>query len=117
MTRRWATAVAVALLVFVIAIPSVGACCVANPGSGIAAMHAAMPCCANHCTMADANSARGQDQTAVSTPLPDTAVVVVVSIADLSSPANASAGCALDGQSSTEFSPPAPFLLHSQFRI
>ncbi len=117
MTQRFAAAVVGVLLVFVTVMPAVGACCVAKPGVRMTAMHASMPCCAEHCTLSRADAARNHDFTAVSAPSPDTVVVVVASIAELSSPANASIGNALIAHSSAEFSPPPPFLLHSQFRI
>ena len=117
MNVRLATAAVVALLVFVIAIPAVGACCVAKQGGRTAAMHASMPCCADHCSLTSSNGAGNQDLAAISAPAPDTAVVVVATIAEFSSPANASIGNALIGQPSVAFSPPPPFLLHSQFRI
>lgn len=117
MTQRFATAVVVVLLVFVIAMPAVGSCCVAKPGARMAAMHASMPCCAEHCTLSSADAARNHDFTAVSAPSPDAAVAVVATIAELSSPADASTGNALIAHSSAEFSPPSFFLLHSQFRI
>lgn len=117
MTARWATTVSVALLVFVIAMPAAGACCVAKPGNRMAMMHASMPCCADHCSLTSSNGAGNQDPTAISAPSPDTAVVVVATIAEPASPANASLARVLIGQSSGAFSPPPPFLLHSQFRI
>lgn len=117
MTVRFATAVVAALLVFVIAIPAVGVCCVAKPDSRMAAMHASMPCCADRCTLTSSNGAGNHDFTAISAPSPDTAVVVVATIAEFLSPANASLANVLIGQSSDAFSPPPPFLLHSQFRI
>ncbi len=117
MSVRLATVAVVALLVFVIAMPAVGACCVTKPGNRIAMMHASMPCCAERCTLTSSNGAGNQDFTAISAPSPDTAVVVVATIAEFLSPANASLSNVLIGQSSAAFSPPPPFLLHSQFRI
>lgn len=117
MSARLATAAVVALLVFVIAIPAVGACCVAKQGSRNAAMHASMPCCADRCTLTSSNGAGNHDFTAISAPSPDTAVVVVATIAQFLSPANASLASGLIGALSNAFSPPPPFLLHSQFRI
>lgn len=76
-----------------------------------------MPCCADRCTLASSDGAGNHDVTAISAPAPEIAVVVVATIAEFLSPANASLASVLIGQSSDAFSLPPPFLLHSQFRI
>lgn len=116
-SARLATAFLAALLVFVVAVPTVGACCVTKPGIKMAAMHASMPCCAERCVLTTSKAASNHDVTAISAPAPETAVVVVVTLANASATADASAGHAAIEPSSLAFSLPPPFLLHSQFRI
>jgi hypothetical protein len=117
MTTRLATAVVVSLLVFATAVPAVGMCCVAKPGNRMAAMHASMPCCAEHCKLSSPDAAHNRDLTAITAPEGNTASAAVAATAELASPASASIAVPATGQSLDAFSPPPPFLLNSQFRI
>jgi hypothetical protein len=113
--HRFATAVAVALVLFVAAVPAAAACCGVNPGGKMAAMHSSMSCCAESCRLTTANTNRDRDMTVGSTPPVSKPLPVVVAIAAPTSPSIASTFNS--ERTANEASAPRAFLIHQQFRI
>lgn len=115
--KRFATPVAVALVVFITALPAAAACCVIQPAGGPASMHASMPCCAETCNITTPKTNRDHDVTLspASSPLqPLQATLAVFPTAVVSSPL-AVAG---DPQESAAHgSAPPTFVANHQFRI
>jgi hypothetical protein len=113
-TKRFATAVTVALVLFVTAtVPAAAVCCLGQPVSRMTAMQS-MPCCTETCTMSNATgSSRDHDVTLTPAPSPQAAASAVTTIVE---PARVPASITPIAQTVIEPSPP-PFLLNAQFRI
>jgi hypothetical protein len=119
MTKRLGAAIAAAVVLFVMAMPAAAVCCVGT-GDRTASMQASMPCCNESCTMSSPKGDRDHDVAVAADPSPEVAAgadagVVVVAPATAGSTV---ATCSLASEHARiNFSPPPPFLVHSQFRI
>jgi hypothetical protein len=113
-TKRFATAVTVALVLFVTAtVPAAAVCCLGQPAATMASMQS-MPCCTETCTMSNAtDSSRDHDVTLTPAPSLQPIASAVTTIVE---PAHVPAGSTPIAQTVIEPSPP-PFLLNAQFRI
>ena len=109
--RRYAMAVAVALVALTTLVPAVGACCVMKPASAPSSMHALMPCCTPTCKLTKNTARRDADYTlaaATATPVPVTVAASVEPTLQITA--------GVDLQPAAFASPPS-FLSHHQFRI
>jgi hypothetical protein len=112
-TKRIATTVALALVLFTAAFPGVAACCVEKPTANMAAMHASMPCCAPGCAISGPKVSR-DSVVAVVSPPPVAAGPALINSID---PVVTTTVTLASERIADEFSSPPPFLAHAQFRI
>jgi hypothetical protein len=116
-TKRFATAVTVALVLFVTAIvPAAAVCCFGQPAGTMASMQS-MPCCAETCTMSNPGTSRDNDPAVAATPAPEIAAGPGVAAVFPSTAATITTVSAATEQTRNEYSAPPPFLAHAQFRI
>lgn len=108
--------IAAVLVLFASAMPAAAVCCLDKAGHSMATMQAAMPCCAEQCTMSSPNSERDHDATLTAAPTPPTATAVVALIAPTPATHAAMPIPAMDGADDVYAAPPS-FLINSQFRI
>lgn len=115
-TKRLATTIAAALVLFVTAMPAAAVCCVDKTGMPMASMHASMPCCAEQCTMSSPNTGRDHDVTLTVAPAPPTVTTVVALITSTPATRATTSAPAIEPVANAYAAPP-PFLINSQFRI
>ena len=114
--KRLATMIAVAFVLFVSAMPAAAACCLDKADTSGARMQAAMPCCAEQCTMSNPNTAPDHDATLTATPAPPEATSPATQVA--AAPATpATTPAPVMERTADSYSAPPPFLINSQFRI
>ena len=114
---KLATAIAVALVLFVTALPAATACCQGNRGINLQLMQASMSCCAESCPKISPSYSRDNHVTVAPSPSPEIEAAPVVATAALAiAPPLATAATATE-RTPDQFSAPPPFLLNAQFRI
>jgi hypothetical protein len=113
-TKYFAGAFAIALVLFVSAVPAAAACCLGK-SSATPVMHASMPCCAGSCRLASSGPTRDNDINVISAPSVAKPSPLVVAIAAAPPVQTLS----LDNATETPIAiATAPaFLAHHQFRI
>ena len=116
-TKRLATAVALAIVLFATVLPGAAACCMVKPDSKTAAMRAAMPCCAESCTMSSPSSSRDKDAALTPAQAPQTVASTALAITPASPTATVATVATPDESAFHDFAAPPPFLVNSQFRI
>ncbi len=108
-------ATAIALVMFIAALPVAGVCCVAKPACKMAGMRASMPCCAGTCTIRGSNPGLDRDATLTTAPSrlsgADSSVAVPVL------PIAAAIVATTTEPAASGFAAPDPVLLNAQFRI
>ncbi len=109
---------AIALILFVAALPAAAACGVGTNACTASSMHASMPCCAQGCSKLNApDTNRRPDIALTATPSPLQPLQVVADAAVVVAEPIGTGFDRPDGLTAGEFSDPPPFLLHRQFRI
>jgi hypothetical protein len=119
MTKRLGAAIAAAVVLFVMAMPAAAGCCVGTGGK-TASMQASMPCCNESCTMSSPKGDRDRDVAVTADPSPqiDAGAGVDIVVSDGAATHSATViVLTVSEHARTDFSPPAPFLAHAQFRI
>jgi hypothetical protein len=116
-TRRFATAAAVALVLFITALPAAAACCLGKPNRKAVSMHALMPCCAGTCNLTTPNTNRDRDISLTSTHSPEQPLQVMAGADALGSKPIKTALDDSSERTVDRVAAPPPFLLHGQFRI
>lgn len=110
-------ATAIAMVLFIAALPAAGVCCVAKPACNMAGMQASMPCCAETCMITSPNPGRGRDATLTTAPSGlsgrDSAVMNSAPVL----PANVASVVIPTEHAASGFAVPDPVLLNRQFRI
>lgn len=113
LTRRFATLVVAALVLFAAVAPASAAVC-CQTRSMMSLMHGTMPCC-NHCKITSAQPSSERDPATVSAPAPVAPMMAVIATVDSQTlPATADIH---DSATGVSYSPPPQFLLNEQFRI
>lgn len=115
-TKRLATMIAAVLVLIVTAMPAAAVCCLDKAGHSMATMQAAMPCCAEQCTMSNPNTDRDQDVTMTAAPASPVPTAIAAQITATPATHAMTPAPAME-RAADSYSAPPPFLINSQFRI
>lgn len=115
--RRFAATLAAVLVLFVTAMPATAVCCLVKSGNQVASMHAAMPCCAETCTMSNPNGSRDSNVAVAALDSPQVGAGPGVAVVFPATAATITTVSTATERTRNDFSAPPPFLAHAQFRI